>query len=75
MLEAVRSQSTHPEQDVSTCPLILAFFFCVQSRMDQAVDEAVKKALLESCEVNADKVRSWEILRPCREVMTSSQVP
>ena len=29
----------------------------VQNRTDQAVDEAIKKALLDSCDVNADKVR------------------
>lgn len=35
--------------------------------MDQAVDEAVKKILLESCEVNADKVRPWGVLPPCHD--------
>lgn len=30
----------------------------VQSRVDQMVDEGVKKALLETCDVDADKVNA-----------------
>lgn len=37
-----------------------AFFFSiVKSRTDKAVDEQVKKFLLDSCKVDADKVRSF----------------